>query len=119
LRKKIQKIPLNVCFKSYTGSNDPKQASDYIEKQFLSQIRNPNKLVYTYQTCATDTKSVQFVFKAVKDVFITAYLNHLGLGIGTGAPVRTERTDETGSRKKGQTESRNLDSTSEMPPNNE
>jgi len=80
---KIKKVPLNVCFKNYTGSNDPEEAADFIEKQFLSQIKNPNKLVYKYRTCATDTNNVKFIFHAVKDVLITAYLNQLGIGLGS------------------------------------
>lgn len=69
------------------GPNTPKEASEFIEKQFTSQIRNPNKLVYVYKTTATDTSNVKFVFRAVKDIFITAYLNHLGIGIGPGGPA--------------------------------
>eukprot|EP01114_Cavostelium_apophysatum_P009020 TRINITY_DN22095_c0_g1_i1.p1 TRINITY_DN22095_c0_g1~~TRINITY_DN22095_c0_g1_i1.p1 ORF type:complete len:417 (-),score=117.01 TRINITY_DN22095_c0_g1_i1:25-1275(-) len=80
--KKILKVPLSVCFPEYTGPNQPKEASAFIEQQFLSLINNKHKLVYTYHTCATDTNNVRFIFKAVKDVLITAYLNHLGIGIG-------------------------------------
>jgi len=92
--KKITKVPLNTCFKNYTGPNQPEEAAQYIEKQFLAQIKNPNKLIYTYKTCATDTNNVRFVFKAVKDIFITAYLNQLGLGIGApvSPPPQKQRT---------------------------
>jgi len=91
--KKISKVPLNSCFKNYTGPNQADEASQYIEKQFLAQIKNPNKLIYTYKTCATDTNNVRFVFKAVKDIFITAYLNQLGLGMGvpTAPPPQKQR----------------------------
>jgi len=92
--KKILKVPLSVCFNKYTGPNTAKEASEYIEQQFLAQVKNKEKLIYTYQTCATDTNNVKFIFKAVKDVFITAYLNHLGIGLGTGTapPPKASRT---------------------------
>jgi len=92
---KIKKVPLNVCFKEYTGPNEYEPASQFIETQFLQTIKNTQKLVYVYKTCATDTNNVKFIFKAVKDVFITVYLQQMGLlggpsmGMGGGGGVGT------------------------------
>jgi GTPase SAR1 family protein len=80
-RTKIQKVPLNVCFKNYTGDNSYDDAIGYIEDQFLAQISNPNKLVYAYKTTATDTDNITRIFQAVKNIFITAFLTQMGLGI--------------------------------------
>src|SRR5262245_4712334 len=80
---KIKKVPLNVCFKDYTGltlianadacgglthscvlftlgPNEYDPASQFIETQFLQTIKNTQKLVYVYKTCATDTNNVKF-----------------------------------------------------------
>jgi len=77
--EKIKRVPLTTCFKEYQGKNEFEEASKYIQSKFLSQCTNPDKLIYPYMTCATDTENITFLFKAVKDIFITAFLNQLGL----------------------------------------
>jgi len=71
---KIQTVSLKVCFEDYTGANTEEEASRYIEDQFLQQNENPKKLIYVHHTCATDTKNVSVVFKAVQDIIITKIL---------------------------------------------
>jgi len=96
--EKIKRVPLSVCFPEYQGKNDFQEASDYIEQQFIAQITNQSKLVYTYKTCATDTNNVRFIFKAVKDVFITVYLMQMGfLSEPTGLPSPQTRTNTVSS----------------------
>jgi len=106
--KKITKVPLNVCFENYDGPNEYEPARAFIEKQFLAQIHNPQKLFYVYTTCATDTQNVKFIFRAVKDVFITVYLTQMGLlgsdpsgmgggggGGGSGGTVRSSTVSKS------------------------
>ncbi|XP_030635193.1 guanine nucleotide-binding protein G(i) subunit alpha-1-like [Chanos chanos] len=64
--EKIKKTPLTVCFPEYAGSNTYEEAADYIQRQFESLSKNRD--IYTYFTCATDTKHMQSVFNAVTDV---------------------------------------------------
>lgn len=66
------------------GKDNFEEAADFIQQQFLNQVQNPSRLIYPYKTVATDTKNIQFIFKAVKDVFVTAYLRQMGLITGGG-----------------------------------
>jgi len=77
--EKIKKVPLNICFKDYKGESTPEEAGLYIQQQFLAQCSNPQRPVYPFMSCATDTENISFLFKVVKDIFITAFLNQLGL----------------------------------------
>jgi len=69
--KRIQQFSLQSCFPTYTGSNTYKEASHFIEDQFLSLNQNPQRLIYTHFTVATDTQNIQVVFNAVKDIIIS------------------------------------------------
>jgi len=69
--KKIQKVPLTVCFPNYRGDSSYQEALRYIEDQFLAQNENGKKLIYVHHTCATDTENVTVVFKAVQDIILS------------------------------------------------
>ena len=68
--EKIQKVPLSKYFPDYGGDNSFDACSEYLQEQFESKNRNPDKQVYTHITCATDTKNIAHVFNAVKDIII-------------------------------------------------
>ncbi|NWT48405.1 GNAO protein, partial [Chroicocephalus maculipennis] len=68
--EKIKKSPLAICFPEYTGPNAFTEAVAYIQAQYESKNKSPNKEIYTHITCATDTNNIQFVFDAVTDVII-------------------------------------------------
>ncbi|KAI6077554.1 Guanine nucleotide binding protein alpha O [Aix galericulata] len=65
--EKIKKSPLTICFPEYTGPNSFTEAVAYIQAQYESKNKSPNKEIYTHITCATDTNNIQFVFDAVTD----------------------------------------------------
>jgi len=77
--KKIPQVPLTVCFPDYKGSSNYEEAARYIEDQFLAQNENPSKLIYTHQTCATDTENISVVFRAVQDIILNKILDTLGM----------------------------------------
>ncbi|KAJ4938599.1 hypothetical protein JOQ06_003212, partial [Pogonophryne albipinna] len=60
--EKIKKSALSICFPEYTAA--------YIQAQFESKNRSPNKEIYCHMTCATDTGNIQVVFDAVTDIII-------------------------------------------------
>jgi len=76
---KIRKVPLNICFKEYTGVNEFEQASNYVRIQFESRNKTPSKQIYTHITCATDTENARHVINAVKDILIRRNLQDGGL----------------------------------------
>ncbi|KAM8799374.1 guanine nucleotide-binding protein G(o) subunit alpha isoform X1 [Calonectris borealis] len=77
--EKIKKSPLSICFPEYTGPNSFTEAVAYIQAQYESKNKSPNKEIYTHITCATDTNNIQFVFDAVTDVIIANNLRGCGL----------------------------------------
>ncbi|KAG7214900.1 hypothetical protein INR49_005175 [Caranx melampygus] len=77
--EKIKKSPLSICFPEYTGPNTYEDAAAYIQAQFESKNRSPNKEIYCHMTCATDTGNIQVVFDAVTDIIIANNLRGCGL----------------------------------------
>jgi GTPase SAR1 family protein len=77
--EKIQKVPLSKYFPDYAGDDSFEQCSAFLQEQFESRNRNPDKQVYTHITCATDTGNIAAVFNAVKDIIIRKSLNEAGL----------------------------------------
>ena len=79
-REKIEKSPLTICFPDYDRPNTYKEAAAYVQEKFeaLNQ-RRLTKEVYTHQTCATDTKHIEWVFDVVTDVIIKNNLKDCGL----------------------------------------
>lgn len=69
--------PLLLCF--VTGPNTYEDAAAYIQAQFESKNRSPNKEIYCHMTCATDTNNIQVVFDAVTDIIIANNLRGCGL----------------------------------------
>lgn len=76
---KLKKVPLSKYFPDYTGDNSFESASEFLQEQFESKNRNPEKQIYTHITCATDTGNIAAVFNAVKDIIIRRSLNEAGL----------------------------------------
>jgi len=83
---KLKTVPLSCCFQSYKGDNSFKDASEYVEKQFVSRskrgtgkmAKSPAK-IYAHVTCATDTDNVATVFNIVKDIVIRISISSSGL----------------------------------------
>lgn len=62
-----------------TGPNTFEAAATFIQGQFESKNRSPNKEIYCHLTCATDTGNIQVVFDAVTDIIIANNLRGCGL----------------------------------------
>ncbi|GFY68990.1 guanine nucleotide-binding protein G(q) subunit alpha [Trichonephila inaurata madagascariensis] len=79
-RKKIMVSHLVDYFPEYDG---PKQdhiaAREFILKMYLSQNPDPERMVYSHFTCATDTENIRFVFAAVKDAVLQINLKEYNL----------------------------------------
>ena len=63
----------------YAGDDSFEQCSTFLQEQFETKNRNPDKQIYTHITCATDTGNIAAVFNAVKDIIIRKSLNEAGL----------------------------------------
>lgn len=68
-----------LCFLYCAGPNTYDDAAAYIQAQFESKNRSPNKEIYCHMTCATDTNNIQVVFDAVTDIIIANNLRGCGL----------------------------------------
>jgi len=89
--EKLFKIPFRVPGKRYDDfagpyaeeSNAPREdviqaAQKYILNLFVSRKQQADKEVYSHVTCATDTKNVQVVFSACKDIILRRNLVNSG-----------------------------------------
>lgn len=79
-KAKIEKIPLNIYFKEYTGKNEFDEARKYIEKS-LFELAPKGRQIFCHTTIATDTDNIDLVFKIVKEIIITSHLRGIGMGI--------------------------------------
>jgi len=76
---KVGISPITICFPEYTGPHTFHEASEYIRHRYIERNRNENKEIYVHITQATDTQNIDFVFKAVTNMIITANLRKSGL----------------------------------------
>jgi len=77
--EKITKVPLSQFFPDFSLENTYDNGVEWIQEQFETKNRNPDKQIYTHVTCATDTNNISAVFNAVKDIIIRKSLNEAGL----------------------------------------
>jgi len=77
--EKIRQVPLVDYFPEYQGGDDEGEGYRFMQDQFETRNRNPEKQIYTHITCATDTGNIAAVFNAVKDIIIRKSLNEAGL----------------------------------------
>jgi len=65
--EKIRKIDLKLCFPDYEGGPNKETALQFITSKFIFQNKNENRKIYIYNTTATNTENIKYVFAAVKD----------------------------------------------------
>ena len=68
--EKIKKVNISVAFPDYDGPQAFKEASEYIQDQFIALNENPAKSIFPHVTQATDTKNIQTVFDSVRSIVI-------------------------------------------------
>ena len=52
---------------------------EFILQMFVELNPDPDKIIYSHFTCATDTENIRFVFAAVKDTILQANLREYNL----------------------------------------
>lgn len=77
--EKIKNVSIRVCFPDYKGGDDARSSRNFMQAEFEKKKADPEKIIYTHVTCATDTNNVKAVFNAVKDIIIRKSLNEAGL----------------------------------------
>ena len=76
-QEKIAKSPLTICFPEYAGSNTYDEASAYIQMKFESLNKRPSRMIYTFETCATDTTKIRpTVLDVVRYVITETYFKN-------------------------------------------
>ena len=66
MEEKIQTSNLRTYFPQYPGNDrDPTAAREFILGMFVELNPDPEKIIYSHFTCATDTENIRFVFAAV------------------------------------------------------
>lgn len=76
--RKIQKVDLKVCFTSYKDGCDQDKALQYIQMRFERKNKTPDRNIYSYVTCATDTENAKKVFNSVKHIILKDILAATG-----------------------------------------
>lgn len=86
--KKIQSVPITVCFPEYNGPpKDEIEAREYIKQEFVKKnlaVKTPNgkskkKPLFVHYTCAIDRNQVERIFRDVQNVIIHANLEKAAL----------------------------------------
>jgi len=77
LADKISRSPLELYLTDYDGPNTYEAAVSYFRGTFIKCNREA-KTIYTHVTCATDTRQIKFVLKAMLDILIKESLRNIG-----------------------------------------
>lgn len=77
-KEKIKRVNITEAFPDYDGPQAFKEASEYIQNQFLAVNDNPEKGVYPHITCATNTENIRTVFVSVKSIVLQAAITGAG-----------------------------------------
>ncbi|KAJ3429570.1 guanine nucleotide-binding protein g(o) subunit alpha [Anaeramoeba flamelloides] len=83
-KEKIKKVGINVCFSDFTGGSDFEQSVQYIKNQFLEVIKSEEndqneKNIYPFETCAINTKNIEYIFKSVSDTILQGVIAKSGI----------------------------------------
>jgi guanine nucleotide-binding protein G(q) subunit alpha len=80
LEEKISYSHLVDYFPEFDGpQKDSIAAREFILKMFVDLNPDPDKIIYSHFTCATDTENIRFVFAAVKDTILQLNLKEYNL----------------------------------------
>lgn len=66
-------------FDVYGPKKDAQAAREFILRMFVDLNPDPDKIIYSHFTCATDTENIRFVFAAVKDTILQLNLKEYNL----------------------------------------
>jgi len=80
---KIKKSHLIDHFEDFKGfKRESASAHEFIKRKFLETqppSRHRSRMIYTHQTCATDTENMKIVFEVVRDTILQINLRHYNL----------------------------------------
>ncbi|VDI63904.1 guanine nucleotide-binding protein G(q) subunit alpha [Mytilus galloprovincialis] len=80
LEEKIMLSHLVDYFPEFDGAKkDAQAAREFILRMFVDLNPDPDKIIYSHFTCATDTENIRFVFAAVKDTILQLNLKEYNL----------------------------------------
>ncbi|KAF8565071.1 hypothetical protein P879_05794, partial [Paragonimus westermani] len=80
LEEKILYSNLKDYFPEFTGpERDASAARNFILKMYRNLSTDPERVIYSHFTCATDTENIRVVFVAVKDTILHANLKEYNM----------------------------------------
>lgn len=77
--EKIKSVDPQKWFPDYDGGCDYDAAEEYFKEAFRRRIQDPQKILYSYTTCATDTQNMAVVLKAIEMMAVEKLNSSLGL----------------------------------------
>jgi len=78
-REKILRSDLRQCFPEYTGGPDYNNALKFITDKFVDMNVNKDRVIFTHQTCATDTDNLRRVMDDVRLALMQDVLQKIGI----------------------------------------
>lgn len=80
LEEKCSRSSFSAVYPEFKGNNkNPQEILDFIERLFRQRFHPRVEGLYVYRTCATDTKTMQFVVGAVSDMILQENLRWAGM----------------------------------------
>jgi len=77
--EKLKTHSLTIAYPEYTGTQDPKEALNYIKSiVFLSKNKNPKREIFPFETTATDTGLIKNIVSSIKDIIMQKILRQTG-----------------------------------------
>jgi len=77
--EKLKTASLTIAYKEYTGTQDFKEALDFIKNKFIANDLSRHRGKYLFETTATDTNLVKNVFDTVQNIILKQILEVTGL----------------------------------------
>ncbi|MES1902542.1 MAG: hypothetical protein MHPSP_001424, partial [Paramarteilia canceri] len=68
--QQLQFTPFSDYFPEFYGNNNYEDASKFVLEKYLACNKDENRFIYSHFSCATETSSVDFVFKSMADSLI-------------------------------------------------
>ncbi|KAJ3428658.1 guanine nucleotide-binding protein g(o) subunit alpha [Anaeramoeba flamelloides] len=80
-KEKIKTIGINVYFSDFKGGSDYELSIQHIKSKFLeiNENKQSNKRIYAFETCAINTKNIEYIFKSVSDTILQNILDQTGV----------------------------------------
>ena len=76
---KLRRVPLNVLYPKYSGSNSYQSACEFLCREFVKRRANSNKVIHIHVVSAIQVDLIKTAMDSVKTMIIEQSLQQAGL----------------------------------------